>query len=576
MKIARITLMSVIFILGITVGCKQSFLDILPTGALDETKLTTSAGLQGSLIGAYSYLLGRSGDFYDGVDNWFWGNVLGGEAYKGSNAGDQAQVNEIASYSPQSNNASILEKYAASYEGVARCNNTLKLLANAAPEVSAAEKTEIEAETKFLRAIYYFELKQLFNNTPYVDETWDGVTPVKNDQDLWQFIEADFKFAAANLPKTQADKGRGNKYAAEAFLAKTYLFEGKYSDAQPLFTDLMTNGVTSDGQKYGLLTHYSWVFRPQHENSQESVFAVQSAVGTGTVSNANPDMVLNFPYSGSGDVAGNCCGFDQPSFDFANSFRTVNGLPILDGTYNSAANALKSDNGLTSDQAFTPDAGTIDPRLDWSVGRRGIPYLDWGNFKGALWIRDQTNGGPYAPKKFIYMKADAQTQVDNSGWTPGYVAQNYDMIRYADVLLMAAECDVQLNDLTTAQTLVNVVRARAQLAADFVQDANGNPAANYVINQYSTAWADKATAMAAIQMERKLELGQEGHRFFDLVRWGIADQVLNACIALNNKDLSASPYIGATFKKGKSEYLPIPQTEIDIAGAGIITQNPGY
>ncbi len=576
MKIAKISLLAFVFILGITVGCKQSFLDILPTGALDETKLTTSAGLQGSLIGAYSYLLGRSGDFYDGVDDWFWGNVLGGEAYKGSNAGDQAQVNEIASYSPQPNNASVLEKYAACYEGVARCNNTLKLLANAAPEVSDAEKTEIEAETKFLRALYYFELKIYFNNTPYVDETWDGVTPVKNDQDLWQFIEADLKTAMKDLPSTQADVGRANKYAAEALLAKAYLFEGKNSDAQPLFTDLLTNGETSNGLKYGLLPNYSDVFRPQHENSQESVFAVQSAVGTGTVSNANPDMVLNFPYSGSGDVAGNCCGFDQPSLDFVNSFRTVNGLPLLDGSYDNATNAIKNDDGLTSDQPFTPDTGPIDPRLDWSVGRRGIPYLDWGPFKGALWIRDQTNGGPYAPKKFIYMKADAQTEVDNSGWTPGYVAQNYDYIRYADVLLMAAENDAQMNDLTNAQKLVNMVRARAANPADFVMDSNGNPAANYVINQYTTPWPDKATAMSAIEMERKLELGQEGHRFPDLVRWGIAATVLNNLIAYNNKNMLASPYIGATFKKGKSEYLPIPQTEIDIAGAGVITQNPGY
>ena len=577
MRTVKTSLLTLVFMLSTVVACKKSFLKILPTGSLDETKLTSQAGLEGSLIGTYSMLLGRSGDFYDGGDNWFWGNVMAAESYKGTNAGDQVQTNEIFTYNPQPTNGTVTEKYTRSYEGIARANNTLKLLAKADPTVSDEVKTRITAETKFLRGHFYFELKRLYNNTPYIDETWDGVSKVANDKDLWPMIEADLKFAMDNLPATQADAGRANKYAAEAYLAKVYLYEKKYSDAKPLFDDVIANGKTAKGDKYGLLDKYTDLFNPRNDNNKESVFAIQAAAGTGSINNANPDMVLNFPYSGNGDVPAGCCGFDQPSFDLANSFRTVAGLPILDGTYNSPANELKTDQGLVLADPFTPDAGTVDPRLDYTVGRRGLPYLDWGPHKGAAWIRDQTYGGPYAPKKFVWPKADESSFVDHSSWTPGYIALNYDIIRFADVLLMAAETEVELGNLETARGYVNQVRARAANAADFITDAGGNPAANYVISQYTTTWTVQATARDAVRMERKLELGQEGMHFYDIVRWGIADTEIAAAIAITNKHLGATSCLnGAKFTKGKNELLPIPQGEIDLLGSDVLKQNPGY
>jgi len=282
---------------------------------------------------------------------------------------------------------------------------------------------------------------------------------------------------------------------------------------------------------------------------------------------------LNFPYNGG--PAG-CCGFNQPSFELANSFRTSGGLPLLDGSYNNPGNELKTDQGVAATDAFTPDAGEVDPRLDHSVGRRGIPYLDHGLHPGVAWIRDQNYGGPFAPKKFIWSKEEEATGgVDKSSWTPGYSSLNVMLIRFADVLLMAAEAEVELGNLETARGLVNQVRARAANPAGFVLDG-ATPAADYVISQYTATWTDQALARDAVRFERKLELSGEGHRFFDLVRWGIAGPTLNAYLAYERTKVAATPFSGASFVDPKARYMPIPQREIDILGADVITQNPGY
>jgi len=572
MKITKRIIITAFVLVVFTISCQDSFLEIKPTGSITNAQLTSKAGLEGSLVGAYAMLTGRGG-FYAGSTNWLWGSILGGEANKGTNSGDQAQVNEIQAYSPQPTNESVLDKYRTCYEGVSRVNSLLRLLPNADPTVVPADLTRIEAEAKFLRAHYYFELKKIYDDVPYIDETVDyglGINDVGNGADIWPMIEADLTFAKANLPDTQGAAGRANKWAAVVYLGKAYLYQAKWAQAEAEFTDAIANGKTSNNKKYGLIPNYGDLFRISGDNSEESIFSIQAAAGTGTINNANPDFVLNFPYTGG--PAG-CCGFNQPSFDLANSFRTVAGLPILDGTHNSAANELKTDQGVTAGATFVPDAGELDPRLDHSVGRRGIPYLDHGLHPGITWIRDQNYGGPYAPKKFIWSKAEeASGGVDKSSWTPGYSALNVMLIRFADVLLMQAEAKAELNKLPEALALVNQVRNRAKTSAVVMNGAV--PAATYVINEYAS-FPNLDFARNAIRMERKLELSGEGHRFFDLVRWGIAPATLNAYLSYERTKVAASPFTGASFTD-KAMHMPIPQPEIDILGADILQQNPGY
>ncbi|GAB3963295.1 RagB/SusD family nutrient uptake outer membrane protein [Spirosoma harenae] len=564
----------------ITFACSESFLETPATGALTSTQLTSRAGLDGLLISAYSQLNGRGYNQAAASLDWVRGSVSGGDGNKGSNSGDFNSLTPFMTYQLQTTAGDVEQKWLALYEGVSRSNMVLRMLAQASADVTAADKTRIQAEARFLRGHYYFWLKRQFNNTPYVDESVDygtGVEKVTNDADLWPKIEADFKFAADNLAGAPGAVGRANKWAATAYLAKTYLYQKKYADAKALFDQVIANGTTSTGTKYALVDSYTDIFNAAKENNSESVFADQAAANAGSSDNANPNLNLNFPYNTGSNGPAGCCGFFPPSFELANSFRvTATGLPLLDGSYNSAANQLKTDQGVATAAAFTPDAGPVDPRLDWSVGRRGIPYLDWQVHPGQDWIRDQGFAGPYSPKKFIFYKSQDKVLTDGSSWTDGYMALNVNFIRFADVLLMAAECEVEVGSLETARTYVNMVRNRAAKSDYWVKTSAGANAANYVIAPYpASQFATKDGARAAVQFERKLELSGEGHRFFDLVRWGTAATVLNAFVAYEGSKLPVG-YAGAKFTAGRDEYLPIPQNQIDLQGKTVLKQNPGY
>lgn len=558
------------------VGCKDSFLEVAPNGQLTTALLTSKSGLEGTLMGAYSMLNGRGFTRLASSTNWVYGSILGGEANKGTESGDYGAINPIQRFETIASAGDIEGTWNGKYEGISRANAVIRLIAKADAAVTAADKARILAEAKFLRAHYYFELKRLFNNAPYIDESVDygtGIEKIKNDSDLWPKIEADLKAAMDALPEVQIAAGRANKWAAASYLAKVYLYQKKYTEAKALFDQVIANGKTANGKKYGLVAKYADVFNAANDNNEESVFAIQAAANTGSVNNANPEFDLNFPYGGAA-APGGCCGFFQPSFELVNSFRTdANGLPLLDGSYNSGGNVVKNDYGLLSKDAFTPDAGNLDPRLDHSVGRRGIPYLDYGLFPGNDWIRSQSYAGPYSTKKFVYYKSQEGTLTDGSSWTRGYAAMNYNVIRYADVLLMAAEAEIEVGSLTKALEYINAVRNRAANQDGWVK-IDGKPAAKYVISNFS-AFADKDAARKALRFERKLELSGEGHRFFDLVRWGVADKEINAYLASEGKILTIA-LGGAKFTAGKNEYLPIPQTQIDRQGKDILKQNPGY
>lgn len=565
-------------------SCKDSFLVVPVTGQLDSKLLSGKLGLDAAIIAAYSQINGRFNRM-GSPSNWVWGSIRGGEANKGTDPGDFSDINPIQRYEALPTQGVISDKYNSNYEVVARANAVLKLLITASPDVTAGDKTSFEAQAKFLRGHAYFELKRGFGNTPYIDEKIDvgsGIEKVKNDVDLWPLIEADFSFAVANLPATQGQVGRVNSWAAKAYLAKVYMFQGKFAAAKTLFDDIIANGKTSNGKPYGLNPLFADIFKASNDNNAESVWAYQAAANTGSVNNANPEFDLNWPYNTGADGPGNCCSFFQPTFAMGNSFRTdAGGLPLLDGSFNSGANQVKTDMGLESSAAFTPDAGNLDPRIDHSIGRRGIPYLDWQKFPGKDWIRNQPNAGPYQTKKYAYYKSDKGSLQDNSTWTPGYTAINYTIIRYADVLLMAAEAEIEVGTLPKALTYINQVRARATNPAGFVQSGGAN-AANYVINTYTTL-GSQANARTIVRFERLMELSGEGHRFFDLMRWTLPDGngktgkgLLNDYIAYEKDKYPSGAYAGISFQNNQDELLPIPQAQIDIVGADILKQNPGF
>lgn len=566
-------------------SCSKSFLEKPALGALSEDVLATKTGVTGLLVGAYAALDGQNvggGTWESSPDNWIYGSVAGADAHKGSWSGDQPAINSIADAKADPSNGFFNAKWRADYEGISRCNAVLRVVEKVT-DMTDEEKQILRAEARFLRAHYYFDLKKMFNMVPYVDETTTEYK-VPNDQDIWPKIEDDFKFAYEKLGDIAPAVGRVNKWAAGAYLGKTYLFQKKFGEAVTIFNDVITKGKTSKGEAYGLYDNFADNFDPAAKNGKESVFAIQMSAkdGSGGISNANAGDMLNFPY---GDSPFGCCGFYQPTIDLVNSYRTdANGLPYLD-TYNSTI--VKNDLGVKSDQPFTPYTGELDPRLDRTVGRRGLPYLDWGNHPGQAWIRDQSYAGPYAPKKNIFPQATADQYWDKSSWAPGS-AININVIRFADVLLMAAEAEAQAGSLDKALEYVNKVRTRAANPKTIVytyKNANKpldgvttTPAANYKIANYPNgAFTSKDVALKIIYFERKLELAMEGHRFFDIVRWGIAATTLNAYFAFE-KQFTADIENGA-FTPNKSEYFPIPQQQVDLSvvnGEATLKQNPNY
>lgn len=595
-------------VLALSFSCKN-YLDKAPVSTLNSTVLATKAGVDGLLIGAYAIVdgvyNGQPGGtpWETGTDNWIYGSVAGGDAHKGSTPGDQPDAAAIESWTATGNNGYLDPKWRVMFAGAQRANDVIRELPLVKDgSVSADMAKEVTAEARFLRGFFHMELAKLWQNVPYADETItydNGNFNIGNPGPIWDKIAADFAAAAAVLPETQPQKGRANKWAALAFQAKALMFNHKYSDALPILNNIIANGKTSSGVKYAL-GHYEDNFNPATKNGAESVFAVQASVHDGANGlNGNAGNVLNYP--GGGPAS--CCGFFQPTFSFTNSFKTdaVTGLPLFD-TYNAVD--ITNDQGLAVTDPFTPYAGTLDSRLDWSAGRRGIPYLDWGIMPGTSWARDQADGGPYVPIKNAYFQAAAATESDSyGGWAAGQSNTNStNLIRFADVILWAAEAEIEAGSLASAEVDVNLVRARAADPAGWVHTYidptkptggyTATPAANYKVGLYTgqIATGTKDFARKAVQFERKIELGMEGHRFFDLQRWdgrfggimgpGFMAAAINAQLAHEN-DLTSEPKFpalllkGAKFVQGKNEVFPVPQGQIDVT-KGAIKQNPGY
>ncbi|NCD71287.1 RagB/SusD family nutrient uptake outer membrane protein [Mucilaginibacter agri] len=590
----------------VTANSCKNFLEKTPSGTLNSTVLANKAGVDGILIGAYSlldgvYEGGPSDPWTSATNNWVFGGVGADDAHKGSTPGDQPGAAQIESHTAGSVNGYLNPKWLVMFNGVQRANDVIRELPQVKDgSVSAAYAATVTGEARFLRGFYEMELAKIWRNVPYADETVtydNGTYNIGNPGPIWDKIEADFLAAAAALPDKQAQIGRANKWAAKAFLAKAYMFDHKYTEALAVLNDVMANGMTAAGAKYKL-GKYADNFNPLTKNGPEGVFVVQSSVHDNSNGfNGNGGDVLNFPSGGPAT----CCGFYQPSFSFVNAFKVdpTTGLPLFD-TYNNSD--FKNDQGVAADAAFTPDGTTpIDARLDWSVGRRGIPYLDWGLNPGAAWARDQADGGAYMPIKNAYYKAAQATTSDTyGGWAPNQsTAVSYNAIRYADVILWAAECEVEIGSLANAEALVNQVRARAADATGWVHtylDASNptggyttTPAANYKVGLYTGQFTanGKAYARTAVQFERRLELGMEGHRFFDLQRWdgiyggpmgtGFMAKQINDYLAHENAvpNFPIALIKGAVFTQGRNELYPVPQGQIDVTH-GNIKQNPGY
>ncbi len=467
-------------------SCSDDFVDVASEDENSEDFFNSEEDYQNALIGAYDLL--QSTYINVMLGEIASDNTLAG----GESASDTPGIQEIDDMMHTPVNAQLRDIWSWMYAGVNRANYIMEFQ----DKTDFSGKDEVIAQTRFLRAYYYFELVKWFGDVPlaidkrilFGEET--GIDRSAKE-DVYALIEEDLQFAADNLPVTQAEIGRVTQGAARALLGKVYLFQNKFTEAADVL-DLVIAGP------YDLVTDYNTIFEQEGENNIESVFEVQYT-----------------------DVEG--AGFGC--------------LQCSEGNVAVGFNGIRNYSGPLFDSGFSFNVPTQEVVDAFEVGdiRLDVAILDidaWAAAQGATFSIGFEHTG-YFNRKYIARQGDLNTG-DANLTNPN----NYRAIRFADVLLMAAEAHNRKspsNDVQ-AQTYLNRVRTRAQLPD---------------VTVTGTALAD------AIYQERRVELVGEGHHFFDLVRTGRAAAEIDGFVA------------------GKHEVFPIPLIEIQLAG-NRWEQNPGY
>ncbi|MFB6343504.1 RagB/SusD family nutrient uptake outer membrane protein [Saccharicrinis sp. FJH62] len=571
----------IILILSILLGSCENYLETEPKGFISAGSPTVE-GAEGLVTAAYA---GIGNDDMIGpiASMWVYGSVRSDDAYKGG--GGVADVEPFNFYEQynltqpfQSWLAGLPYTWENYYSAISRANSALRTLNQLTDSEFELRKVRI-AEARFLRGHSHFMLKVLFKYVPYITEdlTNEQILETSNRQysndELWNKIAEDFQYAVDNLPESQTEIGRANKFAAAAYLAKVRLYQAYEQDENNQVINInqtrlqevvnLTQMVIESGQ-YSLQPDFAENFLNGYDNGPESVFAIQFSISDGTTAGRlNFENGLNYPH---GAPQYGCCGFHQPSQNLVNAFATdENGLPKFD-TFN---------NVELSATDITPDGVTVDPRIDHTVGMDGHPYKyrneDSYIFSNS-WVRDPGVYGLFQSMK-EQQAADCSCYKKQGPFMG--VSKNIDIIRYADVLLMQAEAYIELGQQENARPLINQIRKRASESTGRTKLADGTDPSNYLISEYdgvNLAWSQENARMA-LRWERRMEFAMESPRFFDLVRWGIAEPALNAYL---EKEKTRKDFLNnARFTAGRDEYYPIPQREIDFT-KGLYKQNAGY
>lgn len=569
-------------------ACSDDFLENKPQGSLSDGNMNDPSAVDLLVNGAYATFGCRYADSNDPhlfpVTNWSYGEVRADNAYKGGGSEtDLWEIHDMETSRIQPNNGFLDGKWFNVYCGISRCNSAIRALRKV-DESQNKNKASRIAEVRVIRDHWYFELVRLFNRIPYmdIDLPENDYTSVRNDEftrdEHLDRIANDLLEAANDLPDSQSEIGRINRRIALAYAAKVKLYQAYEQDPQ-------TNAVTGinrtllqevvdliDGiQGYDLLADFQQLDLLEYENGPESVFAIQFSKDDGSsgVGRINWSMLLNSmtgpgcPWQGD--------GFFLPSQDLINAYQTdANGLPVFD--YQNRPDYGKVVFDSNGGYSLGNTDGNVDPRLDFITGRPTIRYKTFEERACGLWVRNSDVYGYNNTKRFWLSPESKDAE---QGWPWGASALNWQIIRYADLLLYKAEALIELggNGLEEARTLINRVRARA-MNSSYVKDFDdpSKDAANYKIGLYPAAGWTQDYARQALRTEMRLEKAMEGERFFDLVRWGIAKKTMNNFFAAE-KD-NRIYYQNVSFETGE-EYFPIPVAQYNFSG-GIYVQNPGY
>ena len=572
MKKILYSVLTVLALVG-TTSCSDFLDDQKPQGVLDSDMVKDPSNVDNLVISAYAVFT-TAEDINSSFSMWNF-DVRSDDAYKGGNGtsdGDVFHQLEIEQ-GVLTTNWNINDMWVRLYNCISRVNSAISVLETTSDSYQL--KAQRLGEMKFLRAYAHFLLKRLYKNIPFImdanlkQEDYNTLSNTEfNNDEGWQQIINDVEYAYNVLPVKQTDKGRPSKAAAAAFLTKAYLYKAYRQD------DAASNQVTSINREdllkvieysnpdiysaggFDLEPDFHNNFRPetQYENGVESIWAMQYSINDGTkYGNLNWSyglIVPNIP-----GVTDGGCDFYKPSQNLVNAYRTdADGHPFID-TFNN------------KDYDLTQDA---DPRLFLTVGLTGLPYEFNSKYMmdaSATWSRSNGLYGYYVTLK-QNVDPDCGYLVKGSWWgTP----MNRIVFRYADVLLERAEAYAQLNETGEAIKLVNEIRKRAKQSTGMIANYPSDYGVKFNISTYNGTYSQE-DALKIVKMERRLEMGMESERFFDLVRWGEAEKVLNKYFAEETNNCSI--YGDAHFTANKNEYLPIPFSQV-AASDGHYTQNIG-
>ena len=559
-------------------GCND-YLDYKPTAVVDEDKAFQDP--EGMVTSAYA-MLGDCWYTYP-FNLWPYGDLASDDCLKGGSGTTDTEYHSVEVFSTLTPTMGHLDElWYRLYCAISRCNRAILSLQEHGNDKLGEETTKQRiAEVRFLRANFYFKLKMVFNKVPWIDEeVYKNNTQeqTRNDaltgDELWDKIIADFEDAYNTLPEKQNDGGRVNKVAAAGYLAKCYLeraWGNGYEDSTGvnfINKDYMQKVVdytdVVEKSQYGYLEDYGDIFLPEYDNNKESVFAVQA-------SDYNDDHTsfgrANWSNTLNGVWGIWSCGWDfqKPSQDFVNAFKTRNGLPEFD------------DYDATNDHPVNgqPTAQKWDPRLFHTVGMPTFPYkYDKEYTLTTANSRTPNTYGYYTDMKCVPQRSKGETY--NGSWQA--FAMNEYVIRYTESMLDRAEALIELGRLAEARTIINDIRQRA---ANSIKKHIEYAADQCEISLYPESYfQNKEMARKCLRWERRLEMGQEHERFFDLRRWGMLSTTLNAYFKREANDsyngqTYAQYYKDAHFTSGKNEYFPIPYNQLYYI-PGLYTQNKGY
>lgn len=535
--------------MGMTMNSCEDMLDTKPQGTFTDEQIGDEEALD-LMTSAYASLLnhyfGNNESFAGPINNWVF-DVRSDDALKGGDGVTmEGYIHQLEIGNVQSDNDVVTFKWRNNYYSISRCNTAIRGI-QASVSIPDQEKNSYVAEMKTLRAYFYFDMLRIFEKFPYFDETVVNPSECRADQysreQIAEFIKQDLRDSYEILPKTQAEVGRFNRYVAAALLARVDLFTSDWAEAETYA------GYVIDSHQYELYPNFLDMSKPEYNNQYESILAIQFS-SANSPDQYNYNNCLNCTWS-EGNLYGNGDDFYLASQDLVNAFRTdENGLPYLDGAPDDQ-NVDRAD-----------FEGNIDPRLDFTVGRIGMPWRS--HQYNEKWCRNLELYGQYSGKKPYPAPESPYVKPGIVPW--GASSLNGLLIRYADVLLMKAEALIEQDkNLEEARTLINDVRRKAARSVDAsYEPIDCNPmVASYKVSEYPATGWNQDYARKAVRMERRLELAMEGLRWFDLVRWGTVVETVNNYYETEGK--IRTYYQGANLSSDEI-YFPIPVNQVDNAG----------